>query len=77
MVDSATIQSQAKVFDLGTTAFLTNCENGLSNFRPCLEWPATVLPEEVAGQSVREYTLERKMTRGTSSMSCVARRQCL
>ena len=41
MVDSANIQSQAKVFDLETTAFLTNWESGLSNFRPCLEWPAT------------------------------------
>ena len=43
MVDSATILSQAKAFDLGTTAFLTNWENGLSNFRLCLEWPATAL----------------------------------
>ena len=43
MVDSAIIQSQAKVFDLGTTAFLTNWENGLSNFRTCLEWSATAL----------------------------------
>ena len=43
VVDSATIQSQAKDFDLVTTAFLTNWDNGLSNFRPCLEWPATAL----------------------------------
>ena len=43
VVDSATIQSQVMVFDLGTTAFLTNWENGLSNFPPCLEWPATAL----------------------------------
>ena len=54
MVDNATIQSQTKVFDLGTTAFLTNWENGLSNFRPCLG-QRPLCREEVAGQSVREY----------------------